>query len=86
VREGIKLGILQTGAISECEIESTEEQSPVGFPGVQTLGGLYLGQVFMVSPHDKGGYRALQPVTPFFMSQLNCQEFLGSDVKIPLCR
>jgi hypothetical protein len=38
------------------------------------------------SPHDEGGYRALQLVTPFPKSQLNCQEIPVSNVKIPLCR
>lgn len=49
------------------------------------FGGLDVGQVFVVRPHDEGENRALQPVTPL-KSQLHSQKFPVTYVKTSFCR
>ena len=71
--EGVGSIVLGARAIGDLEVESREEQGPSGLAMIQSLSFTEVFQVPVVCYYLERELGSLQPMTPFFQSQLNGQ-------------
>jgi hypothetical protein len=58
-RKGIGFDILGTRAIREREVKTSEKECPPRLPGVESLGGSDIFQIFVIGPNYKRYPRTL---------------------------
>lgn len=71
--EGIGSIVLRARTVSDLEVESREEQGPSGLAMIQSLSFTEVFQVPVVCYYLERELGSLQPMTPFFQSQLDGQ-------------
>lgn len=81
--QGVRLLVTRARVVCERELKSSQEQSPPSLLEVEPLGVPEVGEVLMVSPHNKQLSGALQPVPPLLEHQDHSQKLLVSSIVKP---
>ena len=86
VREGIRAGKEFTWDVDHFQVKVGEVNEPMGLLSVEVLGGMEVGEVFVVGEDlDREG-GSVEVVAPRFQGTDDGEEFSVVNVVVPFCR
>lgn len=73
-KEDIRLYVIRARSIGHEEIKAAQKERPAGLSGVEAMGRMQIGEIFVASPDDERMLGALQPVPPLLQGPNHSQQ------------